>query len=250
MSKGWMIAGGVLLGLLLLIGGALFGIVLRWGAGFPMHWGSAFIGSAPRGTGLWFGGHGGMMRGAQWPLCASDYGERTDQSGERLSLDQAMEVAEDYVAGAGGGLEVAEVMEFDNHFYAEAREIASGMGAFEFLIDPYTEAVQPEPGPNMMWNTKYGMMAGGMMRGGQAAAGGMAVSAEDARQLAQESLNAISPDLQVGDDVDEFYGYYTIHVLHDGAIIGMLSVNGYSGEVWYHTWHGTFIGMTEHGDAE
>ena len=28
-------------------------------------------------------------------------------------------------------------------------------------------------------------------------------------------------------------------------IEGVLSVNGYTGEVWYHTWHGPFIGMKE-----
>jgi len=26
----------------------------------------------------------------------------------------------------------------------------------------------------------------------------------------------------------------------------MLSVNGYTGAVWYHTWHGSFLGMKEH----
>ena len=26
-----------------------------------------------------------------------------------------------------------------------------------------------------------------------------------------------------------------------GMMGGMLSVNGYSGDIWYHTWHGMFI---------
>jgi len=47
------------------------------------------------------------------------------------------------------------------------------------------------------------------------------------------------------DEVEPFYGYYTIHVLKDGAIYGMLSVNGYTGQVWYHFWHGPFLGMRE-----
>jgi len=29
--------------------------------------------------------------------------------------------------------------------------------------------------------------------------------------------------------------------LKDGKIYGMLSVNGYTGDVWYHSWHGYFI---------
>jgi hypothetical protein len=27
----------------------------------------------------------------------------------------------------------------------------------------------------------------------------------------------------------------------------MVSVNGYSGQVWYHTWHGTFIQTKDFG---
>jgi len=41
--------------------------------------------------------------------------------------------------------------------------------------------------------------------------------------------------------VTTFYGYYTIEVLSNGTTYGMLSVNGYTGQIWYHTWHGTFI---------
>ncbi len=44
---------------------------------------------------------------------------------------------------------------------------------------------------------------------------------------------------------DRFYGYYTLHTLRDGEIEGMLSVNGYTGEVWYHAWHGPFIQIQE-----
>jgi len=47
------------------------------------------------------------------------------------------------------------------------------------------------------------------------------------------------------EEADRFYGYYTLHVLKDGQIYGMLSVNGYTGQVWYHSWHGPFLGMKE-----
>jgi hypothetical protein len=33
--------------------------------------------------------------------------------------------------------------------------------------------------------------------------------------------------------------------MKDDQVYGMLSVNGYTGDVWYHTWHGDFIDMTE-----
>jgi hypothetical protein len=31
----------------------------------------------------------------------------------------------------------------------------------------------------------------------------------------------------------------------NGTLTGMLSVNGYSGQVWYHTWHGAFMRLKD-----
>jgi hypothetical protein len=50
------------------------------------------------------------------------------------------------------------------------------------------------------------------------------------------------------EDVDPFYGYYTVHTFKDSQIEGMLSVHGTSGQVWYHTWHGEFIQMLEESE--
>ncbi|UCF61258.1 MAG: hypothetical protein JSV37_00865 [Anaerolineaceae bacterium] len=177
-------------------------------------------------------------------------------SGETLSLNEAVEVAEAYTTKYwGDDLEISEVMQFDNHFYAQAIETQTGVHAFEVLIDPYTAEVHPEPGPNMMWNTKYGMMGsggmmggfGGMMRGSRNDQDNdMTLSPERARTLAQSELDKALPGTSVDEEVDTFYGYYTIHYLHNGEISGMLSVNGYTGQVWIHTWHGDFVDMTEH----
>lgn len=49
------------------------------------------------------------------------------------------------------------------------------------------------------------------------------------------------------EDAEAFYGYYTLHVLKDGKIYGMLSVNAYTGAVWYHNWHGAFVKILEVG---
>ena len=51
-------------------------------------------------------------------------------------------------------------MEMQYNFYIEVKEKDTGVHAFELLVNPYSGAVYPEPGPNMMWNTKYGMMGG------------------------------------------------------------------------------------------
>jgi hypothetical protein len=69
----------------------------------------------------------------------------------------------------------------------------------------------------------------------------MSVSVAQARTNAQQFLDANFPGAKLADDQDAFYGYYTMDFLQNGKTAGMLSVNGYTGEVWYHTWHGNFI---------
>ncbi len=179
---------------------------------------------------------GGMMGGWDW---------RGFASATPLSLDQAITRAQQYVASLGNDLELVEVMEFSNHFYGEAKEKSTGIHAFEFLMDKSSGALSPEPGPNMMWNTKYGHMGGGGMMGRfrfGATSTTNTVTPEQAKQFAQQYLDANWRGATVG-EVSPFYGYYTLHVERDGKTIGMLSVNGFDGSVWYHTWHGTFIGM-------
>jgi hypothetical protein len=192
------------------------------------------------------GGYGGMIR---------NWGNTFPTAGERLTQDQAAEAVEGYLTAYGSGFNLAlgEVMEFSNGFYAQAVEEETGIGAFELLIDPFTGAIHSEPGPNMMWNTEYGHMGGwGGMMGGmmmgygyRQPTGEMTVSPEEAVQAAQSYLDQIQSGLTADDHADPFYGYYTLHTLRDGQVVGMLSVNGYTSQVWYHTWHGDFVGMTE-----
>ena len=44
----------------------------------------------------------------------------------------------------------------------------------------------------------------------------------------------------------QFYGYYTLDFEKDGKVASMLSVNGNSGQIFLHTWHGTFIEEIEY----
>ncbi len=168
-----------------------------------------------------------------------------------ITLDQAAEAALQYVmAYRNPDLVLTEVMEFSDNFYAEVEEQSTGIHAFELLIDRYTGAVYPEPGPNMMWNTRYGHMAAGHMGGMMGGWRGrqeevMTVTPERARDIAHGWLDKFLPGTSAEEQPDAFYGYYTIHVMRDGKVYGMLSVNGYTGEVWYHTWHGDFHGMKE-----
>jgi hypothetical protein len=72
----------------------------------------------------------------------------------------------------------------------------------------------------------------------------MDVSPERARKVADAYLSRVSPGTRA-EEPTRFYGYYTIDTEKEGKTSGMLSVNGYSGEVWYHSWHGPFIAKEE-----
>ncbi len=134
------------------------------------------------------------------------------------------------------GLRTGEVMQFSNGFYAELLTV-DGAGGTEVLVDSATGAVQVEYGPAMMWNTSYGMHAG-------AAVTAPAVSVADAGRLAQRWLDDQRHGLTVG-EAEPFPGYYTFDTRRSGKLDGMMSVNAATGAVWYHTWHGSFIAISE-----
>lgn len=168
-------------------------------------------------------------------------GYALNAGGQRITIDQATQVAEAYLASYGSpDIAIDEIMEFQYNYYVIYYEKSTGIRAFEMLIDPYSGGIFPEYGPNMMWNTKYGMM-GGI---GASATASMPVTEDQAIGIAESYLRTNIPGASL-EKPDVFYGYYTIHIIKDGRIYGMLSVNGHSGQVWYHSWHGQFVQVKE-----
>ncbi|HLN44970.1 MAG TPA: hypothetical protein VK209_04625 [Candidatus Sulfotelmatobacter sp.] len=223
-----------------------------------------------------FGGHmgGGMMGnynygyGTNTQVSPGQYGTScpnqngyigtpTNNTGIPITITSAVNIAQQYVSSLSNkDLMIDEVEEYTQNFYVLVKEKSTRIGAFELLINKYTGAITPEMGPNMMWNTKYGMMSGnagtvgghmGGMMGGLftgTTTGPMTVTIDQAKTNAQQFLNTNYAGTTV-DDVDTFYGYYHVDVLQNSQTYGMLSVNGYTGQVWYHTWHGNFIQSVE-----
>jgi hypothetical protein len=251
---GWLIA-AVLVGALVLGAGWFLGQATARGfspiAGMM---GSRWPGgSVAGGTGM-MGGYGsggsGMMGG---------YGYSGNSQASPLTIDEAQQAVEATLSAWGySELKVGEVMIFDNGAYAEVENPGTGTGAFEVLVDPITRSVFLEYGPAMMWNVEYGMMGGrtrgmvgGMMGGGFRSQptpfdpATAKVSASEAVDIAQRYLDEYSPGLRADEAADVFPGYYTLHTLDDGKVVSMLSVNAYTGQVWYHTWHGGFIEMSD-----
>jgi hypothetical protein len=201
------------------------------------------------------GGNGGMMNGQRM---MGGYGYNNTIV-TPLIIDQAKTAAEKYLANLNiSDLEIAEIMVFDNNAYVIVEEASTDIGAFELLVDPVSQTAYPEHGPNMMWNLKYSglnhqsMMGYGntMMRSWDNTSphnvtSTMTVTPEQAVEYAQDYLDANIAGATT-DHPMQFYGYYTLDFEKDGKIAGMLSVNGYSGQVFLHTWHGTFIEEAEY----
>ena len=139
-------------------------------------------------------------------------------------------------AAQPSGLHPGEVMWFDNGFYVELKDKA-GQPATEVIIDPSTGSVSTEPGPAMMWNTRFGMMRTG-------AGGAGSVDSAKARDIATSWLAANRAGTTVR-TIDAYPGYFTLDVQRNGAITGMMSVSSATGAVWYHTWHGAFVAMQD-----
>jgi hypothetical protein len=67
------------------------------------------------------------------------------------------------------------------------------------------------------------------------------ISSSEAYNEGMSYLAKRNDDLILGDEYHDFYGYYTFHIEKSGEPVGMLSVNGFSGAVWYHDWHGDLV---------
>jgi hypothetical protein len=253
LKQRWLLVLGGVLILLLASGGA--GLALGRRSGGPMTGpglnGSGYGSGMMSSGGTPFGGFmqrnmmngelpggspGGMMGGGTGGMMLGTSGG-TPTGGASITLDQARQAVQSSLDRLGNpDLAIDEVMEFQDNFYALVIEKSTGRGAFELLVTKSSGTVTPEYGPNMLWNTKYGMI------GWQRDAKEMTVSAEQATALATAWLTQNQPGVAT-EAPDTFYGYYTIHLTKDGSIVGMLSVNGYTGQIWYHTWHGAFIRM-------
>lgn len=205
-------------------------------------------------------------RGSGYPMfdrsntgCGGCYSSGAATTAEPLSLEAVETAVQKYLDTLNNDdLTISEVMIFDNQAYARVVEKSTGMGALELLVDHATQAVYPERGANMMWNQKYGHMSGrGVMGRGMRGMGSaylvnptvksvedMTISPEKAVQIAQDYLDQSQAGETAG-EAEPFYGYYTLDILKDGKVTGMLSVNGFSGQIIVHTWHGAFLEMSE-----
>jgi hypothetical protein len=96
----------------------------------------------------WYGIMGNMMMGNMMALYYPE--------SKPITQDVAMKNMENFSRQYGSNTEIDDVMAFSSNYYGVVKDTASGQDIAEILVDRYSGSTYPEPGPNMMWNTRYG----------------------------------------------------------------------------------------------
>ncbi|WP_292387864.1 peptidase M4 [Methanosarcina sp. UBA5] len=149
-----------------------------------------------------------------------------------VTQDEALKSMQNFSRQYGSNLEVEDFMVFSGNYYAVLKDTNSSQYIAEVLVDRYSGSVYPEPGPNMMWNTRFGA--------GRTTTGGPEYDLAEAENLTKDFLGGYLPEAQIMES-NEMPGYYTFDFGRQD-IEGMLSVNAYNGQIWVHTWHGSYLG--------
>lgn len=201
----------------------LVGVVLTQGL-----WGLPGYGGPMHGYGYGPGMMGGMMGGGMGMMSVYP------APAQPIPPAEARARLESFAKRFSSEARLKDFMSFSENYYAQVVD-AKGNGLVEILADRYTGSVYLEPGPNMMWNTRWGM---GMMQVQPSVV--VRYDKAAAQKLAEQFLKGYLPGAMVMEG-QAFSGYYTFDFGRK-EIEGMMSVSAYTGEVWIHTWHGVFLG--------
>lgn len=167
-------------------------------------------------------------------------------TGESVPTEQLGAEIQEYLDQQGNSdLALASLREFTFAYQAEVIERSTGRHAFGLMVGKGQARISPKAGPNVFWNTKYGARVA-EVGGGYGMLGRLllpegpvdetAVSATEARSIAEEAVDGLGADFDLTDDTATFYGFYEFYVRNSEELVGELDVNAYSGQVWYKDW--------------
>lgn len=162
-----------------------------------------------------------------------------------LPNEMVVDAVQAYVEQYGNqDLTVARQLEFSLAYQVELIEQSSGRYAFSLMVGKDSGQVSPKAGPNLLWNTRYGPalaevgggygMAGRLVN--QTSTDKMSLPESEAHGLATLSTRAIDEGLTLDGTARRYYGFYQFDLRRGGTLVGTLTVNGYSGQVWYEKW--------------
>lgn len=169
----------------------------------------------------------GMMGNMMGNMMALYYPES-----KPIAQDEALRNMQSFASQYGPSVKIDDFMIFSSNYYAVLNDTTGGQDMAEILVDRYSGSTYPEPGPNMMWNTRFGA--------GRTQGGSTGYDLAGAQKLAEDFLAGYLPGTQIQES-HAMPGYYTFDFGRNDTE-SMLSVNAFSGQIWVHTWHGPYLG--------
>jgi len=188
-------------------------------------------GMIPRGDGFW-------SEDPFWGM--NPWQEDENMSGERLTLDQALEKAQSYLAERDSNLRVARLYEFQYAFIAVTVDSESGDAAYPLLIQPVSGQVRA-----MTALCIAARVDRDPPQGSDQAPTGVSLSMSEAAARAQQALDARAAGMTIDPQGIAFPGYYTFEYSEDGDIAGLISVHAETGVYRLHNGPGDFIRKEE-----
>jgi hypothetical protein len=215
----------------LVVGLAGCGATAAWGAANSTPQGS-MMGGGMMGGGMMGGGMmgGGMMGSSMMAGMAQPMMVWRPGAGPVSSPQDAAPTALSAVRGRGWDwLTLDEVHIFPMFYEVEFNDRAGFKGP-EVYVDRSSGNVGPEMGPNMMWDSQYGMMG---------AACATARAESDARALAARATSSA-----LGDG-EQHHGYWEFELKTGGAVVNQINVQDCTGAVineqmWQPDMQGTY----------
>ena len=97
------------------------------------------------------------------------------------------------------------------------------------MVSKATSQVSPKAGPNVFWNTKYGLLTG-EIGGGYGMLGRMlpfdvgdkdemTMTEQEARSIAEKAVRGVDARLSLDDATNTFYGFYEFQVAREGRLL-------------------------------
>jgi len=169
-----------------------------------------------------------------------------------LGLAKTKSIVDDYLKNFNdANLALKEIIVYNNNSYARIADRVTGINAMELFVDTETSIVISEYGTNFHWNLGYPSIPDSKTIGysGLVPPGPrtdnipnlLSISSQQAEVIAREYLQQYRINARLSSNVDVFYGYYVMEYMKWGKVLGMISINGNTGEAFRHDWHQTFI---------
>jgi len=185
-----------------------------------------------------------------------------------VTVDEARTAAQSFLSILNlDGLQIGDVTVVGDSAYVSVTETATDNGAFQLVVDPFSKTAYPVQGPATLWNLKYGGVLQANLPPGRSRMMGhlnnsgsitptpaatvstpvvtpanitadMPITSPQAVQAAQAYLAQTIPGATAATTPLKFYGYFSLSYSVDGNVAGLLSINGYNGEVLPALQHG------------